>query len=76
MPADENKREQLLEKRQELKERVEAVRRDFAGGLDPDFEEQAVQLENAEVLNELLRQALSELEDIEQKLRRLEQKKP
>jgi RNA polymerase-binding transcription factor DksA len=39
-------------------------------GLDPDFEEQAVQLENAEVQDALLNQALSELEEIEQKLRR------
>jgi RNA polymerase-binding transcription factor DksA len=60
----------LREKQAELRERVEAIRRDVRSGLDPDFEEQAVQLENAEVLDALLRQALTELEEIEQKLRR------
>jgi len=75
MPDPNETRESLIDKRRELEERVEAVRRDFAGGLDPDFEEQAVQLENAEVLNELLRQALSELEDIESKLRQIDAKR-
>ena len=74
MPDPNETREALIDKRRELEQRVEAVRRDFAGGLDPDLEEQAVQLENAEVLNELLRQALSELEEIEQKLRRMDRK--
>jgi hypothetical protein len=62
----------LREKQVELRERVDAIKRDFRGGLDRDFEEQAVQLENADVLNALLKQALTELEEIEQKLRRFE----
>lgn len=62
--------EELRQKQAELRERVDAIKRDFRGGLDRDFEEQAVQLENAEVLNALLAQALNELEEIEQKLRR------
>ena len=61
--------EELRQKKIELRERVDAIRRDVRGGLDPDFEEQAVQLENAEVLDALLKQALSELEEIERKLR-------
>lgn len=64
--------QELLRKKAELRERVDAIKRDFRGGLDRDFEEQAVQLENAEVLNALLTQALDELEEIEQKLRRWE----
>ncbi len=64
--------QQLRQKQAELRERVDAIRRDFRSGLDPDFEEQAVQLENAEVLDALLKQALTELEEIEQKLRRRE----
>lgn len=60
----------LRDKQAELRERVDAIKRDFQAGLDRDFEEQAVQLENAEVLNALLTQALTELEEIEQKLRR------
>ena len=74
MPDPNETRQSLVEKRRELEERVEAVRKDFAGGLGPDLEEQAIQLENAEVLNELLREALSELEEIEQKLRRMDAK--
>lgn len=62
--------EELRQKQAELRERVDAIKRDFRGGLDRDFEEQAVQLENADVLNALLTQALNELEEIEQKLRR------
>jgi hypothetical protein len=74
MPDPNETRQALIDKRRELEERVEAVRKDFAGGLDPDLDEQAIQLENAEVLNELLREALSELEEIEQKLRRMDRK--
>lgn len=62
--------QQLRDKQAELRERVDAIKRDFQGGLERDFEEQAVQLENADVLNALLQQALTELEEIEQKLRR------
>ncbi|HEY7839942.1 MAG TPA: hypothetical protein VIC61_00110 [Gammaproteobacteria bacterium] len=75
MPDPNETRQALIDKRRELQERVEAVRKDFAGGLDPDLDEQAIQLENAEVLNELLREALSELEEIELKLRRMETRK-
>lgn len=74
MPDPNETRQALIDKRRELEERVDAVRKDFAGGLDPDLDEQAIQLENAEVLNELLREALSELEEIEQKLRRMDRK--
>ncbi len=62
--------QQLRLKQGELRERVDAIRRDIRGGLDPDLDEQAVQLENAEVLDALLALAVNELEEIEQKLRR------
>jgi DnaK suppressor protein len=61
-------RAQLLAKRAELQERLEAIKRDYAGGLDRDMDEQAVQLENAEVLEELSHEALEELNAIEKKL--------
>jgi DnaK suppressor protein len=61
-------RAQLLAKRAELQERLAAIKRDYAGGLDRDMDEQAVQLENAEVLEELSREALEELEAIEKML--------
>lgn len=47
----------------ELLERLNAIKRDV-NGLDRDMDEQAVQLENAEALEALNRQALKELEAI------------
>ncbi|HEX5056653.1 MAG TPA: hypothetical protein VFX02_09160 [Gammaproteobacteria bacterium] len=65
-------REELLAKRSELWERLEAIRRDYASGLDRNMDEQSLQLENEEVLAALSREAVAELQEIEQKLRRLE----
>jgi RNA polymerase-binding transcription factor DksA len=62
-------REQLLQKRVELQERLAAIRRDYANALDRNMDEQSLQLENAEVLEELSREAVEELEEIERKLR-------
>lgn len=64
-------RDQLLARRTELLERLESIKRDYAGGLDRDMEDQALQLENAEVLEVLSRQAVEELEAINRKLDRL-----
>lgn len=64
--------EQLLRKRDELTERLAAIRRDYRRGLDPDFEEQAVQLENAEVLAEIARVSAEELEKVERRIAALE----
>ena len=61
-------RKQLLERRDELNERLEAIRRDLGGGLDRDLEEQAQQLENQETLMEIARVAQAELEEIERQL--------
>ena len=64
-------REELLEKQQELIERITAIKKDFEKGLDPDLEEQALQLENYEVLQRLLEQAEIELEKIETQLAKM-----
>lgn len=61
----------LLAKRAELLDRLDAINRDYANGLDRNMEEQAIQLENAEVLEALSRQAVEELEAISRKLDRL-----
>lgn len=61
----------LQRQREELLERIEAIKADYASGLDHDFEEQAQQLENAEVLEALLKQAYDELALIDSKLDRL-----
>jgi hypothetical protein len=57
--------EDLKARRRELVERLDAIKRDYAQGLDQDFEEQAVQLENAEVLGEIARVTVEELEQVD-----------
>lgn len=61
-------REQLLQRRDELRERLAAIRRDLGGGLERDLEEQAQQLENQETLMEIARVAESELAEVERQL--------
>lgn len=58
----------LLKKRDELRARLAAIRRDYRGGLERDSEEQAVQLENAEVLAEIARVSTEELEKLERRI--------
>ncbi len=57
--------EELETRRQELVERLDAIKRDYGRGLDKDFEEQAVQLENAEVLAEIARVTAEELTKVD-----------
>lgn len=61
-------KDELLNKQQELIDRIIAIKKDFESGLDPDLEEQALQLENYEVLQQLLHHAEIELMKIEEKL--------
>jgi RNA polymerase-binding transcription factor DksA len=71
MNESKDKITELQDKRRELIERLEAIEADYRRGLDPDAEEQAVQLENAEVLDGIARAAREELERIEKELARL-----
>ena len=59
---------ELESRRRELIERLEAIERDYRQGLDADAEEQAIQLENAEVLDGIARSARQELDRIEKRL--------
>ncbi len=61
-------KDELLKKRDELRARLEAIEADYKRGLDADFEEQAQQLENAEVLDGIAKAAAEELEQIERQL--------
>lgn len=61
-------KEELLEKQEELIQRITAIKKDFERGLEPDLEEQAIQLQNYEVLQRLLQNAESQLEKIEKQL--------
>ena len=66
-------RQELEQRRQELRERLEAVRRDLGRGLDRDLEEQSQQLENRDTLLEIARVAEQELRDVEARLRELDE---
>lgn len=64
-------RAELLLQREALRERLEAINAEYRKGLSADSEEQAIQLENAEVLEGIARAAAEELERIEQRLAKL-----
>ena len=70
--TEETRKQALLRRRAELQERLDAIKRDYRQGLDADFEEQAVQLENAEVLAGIAKAAAQELEQVERELVLLE----
>ena len=59
---------QLIEKRDELRSRLDSIENDYKQGLDPDSQERAVQLENAEVLDAIAKSTSEELQRIEEKL--------
>jgi len=63
----------LTEKREELRQRLNDIENDYKQGLDPDSEERAVQLENAEVLEGIAKAASEELQKIEEQLAALNQ---
>lgn len=67
------RKDELTKRRDELLQRLEAIKNDYGKGLDPDWEEQAMQLENAEVLAEISRVTAEELNKVQQGIERLEQ---
>jgi RNA polymerase-binding transcription factor DksA len=69
--TQQSEKQQLEEKRARLRARLEAIEQDYRSGLDADSEEQAQQLENAEVLAGIARAAAEELERIEKRLAEL-----
>lgn len=73
MPDLAARKAELTLRRDALLTRLNAIRKDYANGLPADFEEQAQQLENADVLNEISRLAADELGTVEAALFRIEQ---
>lgn len=71
-PELEERKKKLIIRRDELLNRLNAIKKDFGQGLDADWEEQAVQLENAEVLQEISRITAEELQKVEEAIYRLE----
>ncbi len=65
-------KEQLIEKRNELRTRLDSIEKDYRQGLDSNSEEQAVQLENAEVLEAIAKSTSEELQRIEELLANLD----
>ncbi|AUM11140.1 hypothetical protein [Ketobacter alkanivorans] len=66
------KKAELLSKREELLNRLDAIKKDYANGLSADSEEQALQLENAEVLAEISRVTNEDLQKVTQAIERIE----
>jgi len=65
-------KQELMTKKAELEERLEKIKNDFKSGLDADWEEQAVQLENRDVLLEIARVSEEELQKINAALQEME----
>lgn len=61
-------KEALQAQKAELENRLAAIRKDLGRGLGADSSEQAVELENFEVLQEIARVAEQELAEIDKKL--------
>lgn len=72
----ENSLEALVARRDELRNRIKAIHADIGGGLDKDYEEQSIQLENLEVLQEIVRVAEQELREVEIQISDLQDKNP
>ena len=65
-------KQELMTKKAELEERLKKIKDDFKSGLDADWEEQAVQLENRDVLLEIARVSEEELQKINATLQKME----
>jgi hypothetical protein len=61
----------LIEKRNELRARLAAIKADIRRGLEPDLEERAIQLQNDEVLAGIANATAMELEKVEARLAEL-----
>lgn len=61
----------LLQRKNELEQRLANIRSDLSTLLDADFSEQAVQLENRDVLLEIQRVTAEELQKVESQLQTL-----
>ena len=65
-------KQSLLEKRDELESRIGKIKKDYANPLSQDSSEQAVELENSEVLAVIQREAVDELTQINRTLQMID----
>jgi DnaK suppressor DksA-like protein len=63
-----DERAEMESKKKELEERLDKIRKDLGQTLSADFEEQATELENRDVLIEIARVTEEELEILNKKL--------
>lgn len=66
-----NDKAELQQRRDELRDRLERIRRDLESGLDRDLDEQSIQLENRDTLVEIQRVTRQELARVEDQLARV-----
>lgn len=62
---------ELTKRRDELRARLDSIETEYRSGLSPDSDEQAIQLENAEVLAGIAKATADELARIEARLEEL-----
>ncbi len=60
--------EELIQSRDELMKRLEAIGKDLRGSLDADSKEHAIQLENRQVLEEIARVTQVNLQQINKEI--------
>lgn len=61
----------LLKQRDQLRERLEAIEQDYKKGLSADSEDQAIELENADVLAGIAKATAEELQLVEDQLSKM-----
>lgn len=66
-----NDKAELQRRRDELRDRLERIRRDLETKLDRDLDEQAIQLENRDTLVEIQRVTRQELARVEDQLKKV-----
>jgi len=71
MTENESEIAQLKTKRQLLIKRLEDIKADYRQGLSADSDEQAIQLENAEVLEGIIKVTTAELDEVEKRISQL-----
>ena len=63
---------ELIQSRDEMLKRLDAISKDLRGGLDADSKEQAIQLENIPVLEEIARVTQQNLQQINRQIATLQ----
>jgi uncharacterized coiled-coil DUF342 family protein len=71
LSAKQSEIDDLKEQRSKLRQKLAAIEADYRKGLVPDSDDRAIELENADVLEEIARTVANELESIEKRLSEL-----